>query len=390
MSKRYPRAKWVLPDVIDPPDRICFQIEVPNNQQHLAAFRGALYNLSSAIFWADDLDHTAKEVAAVWDEILQNVKPCPPGESNTGINLEDFMSQTIRKKPEDGCIIQMWCIDHWEDWYDPRPCVPGSAGQPGGGGELPAGECRNYQALLEGNSQWLLPVPVEAGDTIRISNATGGWSQGGINAWKCPNGGNYTLGICGAPGGGAGVGFPVPTLPAGRLIALIDGVYYDAYDTTIPVPTGVASSDVFFQMNDTDITNNFGSVAFDIEVCKSNSSNVVTITYLTGSGPLQVSYGEEFVCNFAAAGLCSGLNHYELTFTADKCFDLEIVSLINWSSQTAAPCNAPADGLKNACGGGGFSGNWTDPATTTFINQDGFNINNMTAGGTVILKLTAP
>lgn len=79
MSKRYPKAKWVLPDVINPPTRKCFTILVPNDVQHLAAFRGALLNLASATNWADDEAHTAKDVANVWKGIVVDVTECGAG-----------------------------------------------------------------------------------------------------------------------------------------------------------------------------------------------------------------------------------------------------------------------------------------------------------------------
>lgn len=73
MPRRNPPAKWMLPDVVDPPDSICMSLQVPNNRYHIAAFRGALWNLASAINWADDIDHTAKEVAQVWRNVIDNM-----------------------------------------------------------------------------------------------------------------------------------------------------------------------------------------------------------------------------------------------------------------------------------------------------------------------------
>jgi len=71
-KRRNPPAKWVLPDIVDPP-RICFMVPVPNDRKHIAAFRGALLNLASARHWQDDIDHTALLVAAVWQEIYDEV-----------------------------------------------------------------------------------------------------------------------------------------------------------------------------------------------------------------------------------------------------------------------------------------------------------------------------
>jgi len=75
-NRRNPKAKWVLPEVVNPEDRRCFTIPVPDDPQHIAAFRGALLNLCSAMNWQDDTEHTAKDVAAVWRTIYEEVEAC--------------------------------------------------------------------------------------------------------------------------------------------------------------------------------------------------------------------------------------------------------------------------------------------------------------------------
>jgi len=74
MSKRYPRAKWVLPNVVDPTTSVCYTVPVPNEKFHIAAFLGALQDLGSATQWADDEAHTAKEVAQVWRDIIDELE----------------------------------------------------------------------------------------------------------------------------------------------------------------------------------------------------------------------------------------------------------------------------------------------------------------------------
>lgn len=56
---------WLLPDVIDPPT-VCFQINVPNDPNHIRAFSGALLQLARWWNWErDDLKRGAP-VSAVW------------------------------------------------------------------------------------------------------------------------------------------------------------------------------------------------------------------------------------------------------------------------------------------------------------------------------------
>jgi len=269
MTRRFPRAKWVLPEVVNPPERLCFQIEVPKERMHIAAFRGALLNLASAVNWQDDPDHTAKDVANVWKKIVAEVQACIECDTSTGILLEDFMSQQIRISPDDSCIIQMWCIDHWEDWYDPRSCIAGNVSQPAPGTALEPGECRTYHVVLQANSKWLMPLSVQSGVTVQISNASGGWSDGTIE-WNCPNGFTYALGAC-VSADAPHAGDPLQTENHMRLIAEYNGVFYDAYNTTIPI-FGSTPGNLFFQANDEVLEDNQGSVSFDVTVCNSEPS----------------------------------------------------------------------------------------------------------------------
>lgn len=61
---------YLLPFVINP-DRICIQLEIPNDQRHLLAFWGQLAELGSALNWDNDEEHTALPVAAVWRDVYK-------------------------------------------------------------------------------------------------------------------------------------------------------------------------------------------------------------------------------------------------------------------------------------------------------------------------------
>jgi|SRR5882724_5375308 len=269
-NRKNPPAKWVLPDVIDPP-RICFTVPVPNDRKHIAAFRGALYNLTSARFWQDDLAHTALLVAKVWQDIYDEVIACTePIPDNQGVSLDEDISMQIRLNPDDPCVIQMWCIDHWENWYDPRVCGP-VASQPGGGDEATAhpepGSCDTYHAQMRANSQWIAPFVVNAGDVITMSHGTGAGHDPALVQWNCIGGRTYFAGDC--------VGFSVfsagdqlSTAYHMQLIMNVDGVWYDAF-TPLTVPSGVSNSPVLFQINVPAgaLAVVDGSYTFDVEQC---------------------------------------------------------------------------------------------------------------------------
>jgi hypothetical protein len=63
MSKRYPRAKWPLPNPVDPGEFTCLSLRIPNSREYRMAVRGALDQLAHAWAWEDDPLHFAKDVA---------------------------------------------------------------------------------------------------------------------------------------------------------------------------------------------------------------------------------------------------------------------------------------------------------------------------------------
>lgn len=106
MPRKNPPAKWVLPTVVDPPERKCIKIQVPDEQFHIAAFRGALLNLCAAYKWADDTAHTAREVALIWREIIDSM------EWGCGCMTEPFLQFRLND-----CVFQ-YSITSGEEWLD--------------------------------------------------------------------------------------------------------------------------------------------------------------------------------------------------------------------------------------------------------------------------------
>ncbi len=258
MNRRNPRAKWVLPEVVDPPERVCYIVPVPNDRQHIANFLGAIANLAAATQWQDDAAHTAKDVALVWREIFDGLLQ----RSCALIGGDDVQFR------QNGCKLE-FSIDcvHWSTLYDPTNCIAAGTTQPPGGGELEAGECREYVVTLQGNGQWLLPVPVQEGYSVTITDAAGGWNDGsGFEGWYCPNGLPYILGAC------AGVplhdgGDPSPIAFHGELIALFGTSIAPASSGVINIPPGDPLEPLTFQMNDGSLADNAGSITFKVQVC---------------------------------------------------------------------------------------------------------------------------
>jgi len=60
---------WALPETINPENEICVTLNIPDEPRYIAAFWGALYELTYWNNWQRDPDHKGAQVAAVWKSI---------------------------------------------------------------------------------------------------------------------------------------------------------------------------------------------------------------------------------------------------------------------------------------------------------------------------------
>lgn len=264
------RQLFPTPDPPAPAKMRCVSVYIPDSMDHLAAFAGAIALLGKWNSWQKDEAHTARLAAVAWQQCLMlGIRDCETNEVFDGVLLEDFMTMGFRIDPDNNCIMQVWCINHWETFWDISSCVASNASQPSPDTALEAGECRTYHVTLQANSKWLLPLSIQAGTTIQVSNASGGWSDG-TAGWNCPNGMTYALGAC-VSADAPDPGDPLQTVNHMRLIAEYNGQFYDAYNTTIPIFGGTPGN-VFFQANDGALEDNQGSVSFDLTVCNTEQT----------------------------------------------------------------------------------------------------------------------
>lgn len=103
---------YLLPAIIDP-DRVCVQLYIPNERQHIAAFWGTLNRLTRWYSWMRDSDHTAKQVARVWLDVLSDPQ--------IGCSMDIY-----RINPTNGCVIQVSHDDGatWSTFLDVGACIP--------------------------------------------------------------------------------------------------------------------------------------------------------------------------------------------------------------------------------------------------------------------------
>jgi hypothetical protein len=112
------RLFYGLPDVINPPDRICVQLQIPDEVGHRIAFMGAIKSLSHWYSWDRDEAKTGRLVAEVWREIYQELEDKIGSQSCT---REGF--PMLQQNPADKC--QMQYLDEngvWVTFFDFGEC----------------------------------------------------------------------------------------------------------------------------------------------------------------------------------------------------------------------------------------------------------------------------
>jgi len=112
---------YPLPLVINPPDSICVQIQVPNDIGHIGAFMGQIWALTRWHSWQRDDQKQGKDVAKVWMPIFEFL------EENFYRNMcectEEKIPMSLRTNPNDSCEIQY--LDEnglWITFFDFGSC----------------------------------------------------------------------------------------------------------------------------------------------------------------------------------------------------------------------------------------------------------------------------
>ena len=174
-------------------------------------------------------------------------------------------------------------------------------GQNPPGGTLEASFCKTFQATLDANGKWRLPIPIKAEYTITVRDARGG-ASGGTPSWYCPSGAGYVLGACNMAFAHTEGSDPMPAQNHMRLIMQYNSTFFDAYNVEHNVSTSlVGEHDVTFQVNDSALADNAGSYQFEVEVCNDQQFGLYTpdtgsnasIT-LIGPNKWHVAFDEEF------------------------------------------------------------------------------------------------
>lgn len=93
------KNKMALPNQLNPVGSVCIPVNVPNDPEWIGMFLGAIYRLSQQVWYDRDANHSAKIVAARWQDVyLETVK------ATWDCGALDLFD--IRVNPEDECSIQ--------------------------------------------------------------------------------------------------------------------------------------------------------------------------------------------------------------------------------------------------------------------------------------------
>lgn len=118
-SKNLKPDGFILPTVIDPPERVCITIEVPNDFWHLQAFWNSIYNLTYWYSWQRDDLKQGKDVAEVWKAVYEQARLDNPFDGGSCDMLED-----VRQNEESPCTLEK-TLDGitWTPWANLRLCA---------------------------------------------------------------------------------------------------------------------------------------------------------------------------------------------------------------------------------------------------------------------------
>jgi len=146
---------------------------------------------------------------------------------------------------------------------------------PGGDIPLPAGECRTIEVTVFGHSAYIVPFRVSPGDTVQVVNYSGAWAyENSYSAlWYGWNGGIFLLGTVNEFEDTSTATGVYSTRRVQTLIGRYGTNFLDlsnGLQTTpgpiITVPSG-SEFPLILQMNDTDLSDNQGSILLEIQVC---------------------------------------------------------------------------------------------------------------------------
>lgn len=269
-----------IPDVIDPGETVCLQIDVPKSRAHVSLLYGALYNLTLWNSYDPDSAHSGKQLAALWRTALATLRTCSGAPVFAGIE-EDF---EMPLRVDCDCNVFVTCCDGTEKQILTSEQVKAIIqSQPGSGAPQPApgGGCQSYDGQLTAPGRWLIPTPVNTGDVITMESISGATYDSAGLLWLCPNGSQYFAGGC--VGGTLTDGTaPVPAAPLGSPVVKIGSNYYSLL-SPVTVGAGVVNTQPELLVNYPSSYSPTGTLTFTVQVCNNQSGTWTRVLDFTVS-----------------------------------------------------------------------------------------------------------
>lgn len=258
--------RFTLPDVIDPPNRICVTLYVPDDPIHFSNFWGALDELAQGNSWADDQAHTAKKVIQVWRDVLNKVTVDKCSIAPIAGISEDF---AMPLRVDCNCNVFVTCCDGTEKQIltsDQVQALINGPAVPGAKQPAPGGGCQDYKILTNGHQLQLIPTIVSSGDVITLVSAKGATNLPSSVTWLCADGLIYFAGACGGVPS-SDPGNDLPSANTGTVIIYLNGTYYAFLAGSFTVPPGISKIAPMLLINQQHGSDINGQVEIDVQVC---------------------------------------------------------------------------------------------------------------------------
>jgi len=268
-----------FPDPRTPyPDKLrCVTFYLPDDPLWYSVFWGMLDELTFAKNW-DTGKTSGLDLAAHWQAVMDAARQnfiqqiCAVLPSSAG--GADGDENMIRQDPDNPCLLQT-SIDgtNWCTFADFSKCIAPS-GQPGAGAPQPqpGGPAQCYHLTLNANGKVLVPVVVNDGDTVEITNFSGAGNDGTSAQWFCADGPQFFAGACIGGTEFLSGSDPLPTANHMRLVMDIDGTFHDGIGGPVTVSGGVVNGQVAIQVNDPTLASCTGQ--YTLDVCVTNNATV--------------------------------------------------------------------------------------------------------------------
>jgi len=266
-----------LPPNRNPVGTRCIQIFIPDDDEWERDLYGEVSRLALWMLWERDVTKSGKPVADRWLRAIKTWRHCDGSPLPTGVGLmEDF---ELPLRVDCDCNVFVTCCDGTEKQILTSDQVKAlMSGQPGPGSEQPqpGGGCVTYHGVMGAAGPWYVPTVFNSGDTIEFVSFDGVTFDGGGIDWRCADGGLFFAGA------NTGVkvndpGDPINTTAHQKIIASINGTFYDVFPGPFTIPGGISNGQMQLQINDSDLSNDAGTLTFDLKVCNQQDQSWTSI-----------------------------------------------------------------------------------------------------------------